>query len=152
MRGEHEHAGTPPATALLRRPEMLVKREVLNALKEAGFGDVLPAHLGVFQHPGPDGQRPGVLAQRNHASKQSMNHLLHQLEEGGYLYREPQPGDRRSRVVRLTERGWFAAEVISKAMDAIEDSWAAALGEDRYAGLRETLARLNEVIDRGEAT
>jgi DNA-binding MarR family transcriptional regulator len=152
MKGEHEHAGTPPATALLRRPEMLVKREVLTALRKAGFVDVLPAHLGVFQYPGPDGQRPGMLAQRNQASKQSMNHLLHQLEEGGYLYREPQPGDRRSRVVRLTERGWAAAEVIGKAMDTVENSWAAALGEGGYTALRGALARLDELIERGEAT
>ncbi len=45
---------------------------------------------------------------RTHASKQAMNHLLHQLEAGGYIVREAHPDDRRTRVVRLTERGWAA--------------------------------------------
>src|ERR687889_683929 len=73
----------PPVGALLRRPAVVVRHEVMDSLRAAGYHDVLPAHLGVFQHPGPDGQRPGVLAQRTQASKQAMNHLLHQLETGG---------------------------------------------------------------------
>ena len=98
----------PPVGALLRRPAVVVRHEIMPSLHAAGFDDVLPAHLGVFQHPGPDGQRPGVLALRTPASKQAMNHLLHQLETGGYIVREAHPDDRRTRVVRLTERGWAA--------------------------------------------
>jgi len=90
----------------------MVRHEVMNDLRAAGFDDVLPAHLGVFQHPGPDGQRPGVLAMRTRASKQAMNHLLHQLETSGYIVREAHPDDRRIRVVRLTERGWAVQSVI----------------------------------------
>ena len=74
----------------------------------------------MFQHPGPDGQRPGVLAMRTSASKQAMNHLLHQLETGGYILREAHPDDRRTRVVRLTERGWAALGVIRQTMVRLE--------------------------------
>ena len=62
------HRGTPPMTLLLRRPAQVVRQHVLAGLREAGFDDILPAHLGVFQHPGPDGVRPGELAARNQAS------------------------------------------------------------------------------------
>src|SRR4051812_13755032 len=96
----------PPVPALLRRPATMGRHRVLDRLHAAGFRDILPAHLGVFQYPGPEGLRPGVLAARNLASKQAMNHLLHQLETAGYLLREAHPLDRRTRVVRLTERGW----------------------------------------------
>ena len=74
----------PPVPALLRRPAMLVRHRMIESLRAAGFVDILPAHLAVFQYPGPEGQRPGVLAARTHASKQAMNHLLHQLETAGY--------------------------------------------------------------------
>ncbi len=124
----------PPVGALLRRPAVIVRHEVMASLHEAGFNDVLPAHLGVFQYPGPDGQRPGVLALRTNASKQAMNHLLHQLEAGGYIVRESHPDDRRTRVVRLTERGWEA------------------LGDDVYASLAKSLERLQEVLDTQLAT
>lgn len=139
--------GTPPMTLLLRRPAQVVRQRVLAGLREAGFDDILPAHLGVFQHPGPDGVRPGVLAARNQASKQAMNHLLHQLEEGGYITRESHPDDRRTRVVRLTDRGWAAIGVIRETMTRLERHWAEALGPELYAGLAHALLRLEQVLD-----
>ena len=144
---DHDDAALPPVGALLRRPAVVVRHEVMESLHDAGFVDVLPAHLGVFQHPGPDGQRPGILALRTSASKQAMNHLLHQLEEGGYLTRESHPDDRRTRVVRLTERGWAAVGVIGETMSRLERHWAAALGPELYAGLAHALLRLEQVLD-----
>ena len=137
----------PPVGALLRRPAVIVRHEVMASLHEAGFNDVLPAHLGVFQYPGPDGQRPGMLALRTNASKQAMNHLLHQLEAGGYIVRESHPDDRRTRVVRLTERGWEALGVINQTISRVEQEWSRALGDDVYASLAHSLERLQEVLD-----
>jgi DNA-binding MarR family transcriptional regulator len=137
----------PPVGALLRRPAVLVRHEVMASLHGAGFDDVLPAHLGVFQHPGPDGLRPGLLAVRTSASKQAMNHLLHQLEEGGYITRESHPDDRRTRVVRLTERGWAAIGVIRETMGRLERHWAEQLGPELYSGLAHALLRLEQVLD-----
>ena len=142
-----DDAALPPVGALLRRPAVIVRHHVLDALHAAGYEDVLPAHLGVFQHPGPDGQRPGVLARRTSASKQAMNHLLHQLEEGGYLVREAHPDDRRTRVVRLTERGWAAAGVIAESERRLEREWVTALGTETYACLAGALVRLEAVLD-----
>jgi DNA-binding MarR family transcriptional regulator len=138
----------PPVGALLRRPAQMVRHEVMNDLHEAGFNDVLPAHLGVFQHPGPDGQRPGMLAMRTQASKQAMNHLLHQLESSGYIHRESHPDDRRTRVVRLTERGWAAQSVIQQTTTRLELEWRQALGEDTYGGLSNALDRLHDVLEK----
>lgn len=138
----------PPVGALLRRPAVVVRHEVMNSLRAAGYDDVLPAHLGVFQHPGPDGQRPGVLAMRTLASKQAMNHLLHQLEEGGYLVRESHPDDRRTRVVRLTARGRAVEGVIGQAMSRLETDWRRALGEETYSSLALALAKLAELLER----
>jgi DNA-binding MarR family transcriptional regulator len=120
---------------------------VLVDLREAGFTEILPAHLGVFQYPGPDGQRPGRLAARNITSKQAMNHLLHQLESSGYLVREDHPDDRRTRVVRLTDRGWAVARTIEDTVRRIEDTWAELLGQDTYAELRHAVASLDRALD-----
>ena len=144
---------TPAVGSLLRRPAVLVRHAVLRELHAAGFDDVLPAHLGVFQYPGPDGVRPGVLAARTQASKQAMNHLLHQLETGGYLVRVAHESDRRTRIVRLTDRGWAATEVIREAVHKLDLRWAEALGERTFAALQSALLRLEDVLDEtlGEA-
>ena len=147
MRDEAQAVERTSVGALLRRPAVIVRHEVMMSLRQAGFDDVLPAHLGVFQHPGPDGQRPGMLAQRTQASKQAMNHLLHQLEAGGYIVRESHPDDRRTRVVRLTDRGWKAARIIDQTMARLEKEWLAALGDETYAGLAVALERLSEHFD-----
>ena len=148
MRHESAESLLPSVGALLRRPAVVVRHEVMDSLREAGFTDVLPAHLGVFQHPGPDGQRPGVLAMRTQASKQAMNHLLHQLEAGGYIVRESHPDDRRTRVVRLTARGRAAEAVIHQTTARLEADWRRALGDETYAGLAVALAQLQEVLER----
>ncbi len=137
----------PSVGALLRRPAVVVRHEVMASLRDAGFDDVLPAHLGVFQHPGPDGQRPGVLARRTQASKQAMNHLLQQLETGGYISRVSHPDDRRTRVVRLTPRGWEAVGVINETTARLEKEWCGALGDQTYTDLAEALERLSDVLD-----
>ena len=145
--GERHVDGIPPAAALLRRPAVIVRHEIMTGLATAGYHDILPAHLGVFQYPGPDGLRPGVLAARTRASKQAMNHLLHQLETGGYLVREAATGDRRTRVVRLTERGWDAMAVIRQTTLDVEKGWSEALGQETYRELRHGLSRLEDVLD-----
>ncbi len=144
---EVEDLEAPPVAVMLRRPAVLIRHELMAGLHAAGFDDILPAHLGVFQYPGPDGQRPGVLAARTRASKQAMNHLLHQLEAAGYLVREAHPRDRRTRVVRLTDRGWEALRVIRETAQRVESAWAEALGQDTYRQLRLGLARLESVLD-----
>ena len=152
MRYEESGGTLPSVGALLRRPAVIVRHEVMASLRAAGFDDVLPAHLGVFQYPGPDGQRPGVLAMRTQASKQAMNHLLHQLEAGGYIVRESHPDDRRTRVVRLTNRGWEAAAVIDETMARLEKDWWAALGDEAYTGLSHALEQLSDILEKQRTT
>jgi DNA-binding MarR family transcriptional regulator len=136
----------PPVGALLRRPEIVVRNEVLGDLRSAGFDDILPAHLGVFQYPGPDGQHPGVLAKRTCSSKQAMNHLLHQLEMGGYLTRDTSAADsldHRRRVIKLTERGRAAHTTIRRTMARLDHEWHEALGPEVYRSLAQALEQLN---------
>jgi DNA-binding MarR family transcriptional regulator len=147
MAHETTDRALPQVAALLRRPDVVIRHEVMASLQQAGFDDILPAHLGVFQYPGPDGQRPGMLAARAEASKQAMNHLLHQLESSGYIRRDSHPDDRRARVVRLTERGWSAHSVIQQTTARVERQWHQALGEDMYDGLSNALDRLRDVLE-----
>jgi DNA-binding MarR family transcriptional regulator len=118
-------------------------------LRAAGFEDLLPGHLAVFLHPGPEGQRPGVLAARAELSKQAMNHLLTQLERAGYLVREPDLTSGRSRVVRLTGRGHQVSEAIDQVVGEVDRTWLEALGPVTYAELARSLQLLEAVLGQG---
>src|SRR5438270_7676628 len=99
---------TPPPPlvgALLRMPFEVVRERMLDGLHERGFGDLVAAHLDVFQYPGPENRRPSDLARHARMSKQAMNYLLGQLERLGYLTREHDAEDQRFKRVHLTRRG-----------------------------------------------
>ena len=138
--------GPPLIGALLRMPWESVQRHMLGRLHERGFDDLEAAHLTVFGYPGPHGTRPSELAARLRMSKQALNYLLGDLERLGYIERHPDPDDRRARRIALTERGRALIPVIRGAVAETEREWAAALGADRFAQLRELLADLTGVV------
>ncbi len=134
--------GPPLIGALLRFPWEAVRRRMLERLHERGFDDLEAPHLNVFLFPGPEGAKPTELAARLHASKQSINHLLGQLERIGYLERLDDPEDLRSRRIHLTRRGRAAVLVIREAVAEVEREWEQRLGPRRMAELRDLLREI----------
>src|SRR3974390_572092 len=89
--------------ALLRVPAQAIHRRIIRELNAVGFEELRVPHMAVLQYPGPDGGRPGLLAERAGMSKQAMNQLLKSLEGLGYLGRSAAPDEGRARIVRLTK-------------------------------------------------
>lgn len=135
--------GAPLIGALLRMPWQTVRARMLAGLHEAGFDDLVPAHLNVLQYPGPENRRPSELANESRMSKQAMNYLLTQMEQLGYLVRDHDDDDRRSKRIRLTERGHQAFQTIRSTVRAIECEWEQELGTAEFAKLRDLLTRLS---------
>src|SRR5215208_1211177 len=79
--------------ALLRVPAQAIQRRIIAELNAAGFEDLRVPHMAVLQFPGPDGVRPGILAERAGMSKQAMNQLLRSLDGLGYLARSDAPDE-----------------------------------------------------------
>jgi DNA-binding MarR family transcriptional regulator len=119
-----------------------VRGEIHAAVVAAGYDDLNPAHVAVFRNPGPDGMRPSDLAEEMQITKQSVNELLGHLERRGYLVREPDPADSRSRRIRLTDQGHKLEEVVTEAAADAERKAADLIGDDRMGELRSTLADL----------
>ena len=138
--------------ALMRLPWEAVGHRLLGALHEHGFDDIDAPQLNVILWPGPEGMRPSDIAGRMGVTKQALNHLLGGLESSGYLERRPDPDDGRARRIALTERGQALVPVLRGAVAEIEREWAAALGKERFAQLRELLVELNEVVAREAST
>lgn len=128
--------------ALLRVPGQVIQRRLIEELNAAGFRGLVVPHMAVLQFPGPDGVRPGALAERAGTSKQAMNQLLRSLEKLGYLVRCNSPGQGRARVVRLTRRGHAAYAKIHDVLRAIEREWSAELGPSQFHQLKKLLLRV----------
>lgn len=138
--------GPPLLGALLRMPVDTIRERMLAALHEQGYDDIVPAHLIVLRFPGPDARRPSEIAAGSGMSKQALNYLLGQLETLGYLTREPDPDDHRSKRVRLTARGRGAIATMRATVSEIEREWTEALGADDVERLRAILTRLAAIL------
>ena len=137
-----ETAPPPLIGALLRVPFETVRDRMLAGLHERGFTDLVAAHMDVFQYPGPENQRPLQLAAQTRMTKQALNYLLGQLEQLGYLTRETDSNDQRSKRIRLTRRGHAAGKAIREIVQEVETEWEQQLGPRQFAQLRDLLTQL----------
>jgi DNA-binding MarR family transcriptional regulator len=128
--------------ALLRIPAETIHRRILHDLNAAGFEGLSQAHMAVLRFPGPDGVRPGVLAERAGMSKQAMNRLLGSLEDLGYISRSDALDESRARIVRFTKRGHAAWTKTLEVLREIEREWRAELGPKEFSQLKELLFRI----------
>jgi DNA-binding MarR family transcriptional regulator len=132
----------PLIGALLRVPFETVRDRMLAGLHERGFTDLVAAHLDVFQYPGPENQHPLELATQTRMTKQALNYLLGQLQRLGYLTREADDDDQRSKRIRLTRKGRAAIKAIRQVVQEVEEDWERQLGPREFAQLRGLLTQL----------
>ena len=124
-------------------------QEMDAALRDAGFDDIGPSAGNVFPFVGPDGITVSELAELAHVRKQTMAQAVEQLELAGYVERKPNPADRRSQLVLLTDRGKSVPPVTHAAAARVEARWAALTSPEELEALRTSLLRLLEALPAG---
>jgi DNA-binding MarR family transcriptional regulator len=127
---------------LLRLLSQHYSEDIHAALREAGFGDLGPAHANVFPFVPAEGISISALAELARVRKQTMAQAVEQLERMGYVERRPNPRDRRSRLVFLTERGASVKPVTHATAARVEERWAQMTSREELEALRASLLRL----------
>jgi DNA-binding MarR family transcriptional regulator len=136
----------PLLSTLVRRLHLLFRQRIHADLVAAGHARLTPAHMYVFQLPGPEGVRPTELARRTNMTKQAMNHLLAGLERDRYLRREAAPDDGRGTVIRLTDLGRDVQRIMQDSSRRLEAEWAADLADGTIEQLRNILTRVDTAV------
>jgi len=136
--------------ALLRIPFQAIVARIHAGLQARGYDDLRPAHFVVFQLIHPEGSRVTELAELAQITKQSMGDLVDHVERCGYMERVPDARDGRAKVVRLTERGRALDQAAREILGQLEAEWAAGLGGDRMAQLKQTLTDVIELIEAAD--
>jgi DNA-binding MarR family transcriptional regulator len=127
---------------LLRLLYQHYSQEIEAALQDAGFDDIRPTAGNVFPFLSAEGTTVSELAELAHVRKQTMAQAVEQLERTGYVERRPNPRDRRSQLVFLTERGKSVPPVTHGAAERVEERWAELISADELQALRSSLLRL----------
>ncbi|MFB7874433.1 MarR family winged helix-turn-helix transcriptional regulator [Nocardia sp. NPDC056064] len=129
---------------LLREAFQTLNDRVLTRLADSGHAAVRPAHGVVFQHLDDTGTTVSTLAERAQMTKQAMAELVLHLERHGYVVREPDPADRRAKLVLPTGRGREVVAIAQELVPAIEADVAGLIGAE---GLDRLRADLRAIID-----
>lgn len=118
-----------------------VQREIFARAAEQGFGDVRPRHGAVLAYLDVEGTRPGELARLAGRNKQTMGAIIDELERLGYVRREPDPADRRAKLIMPTERGLGMMRVSDDLVRQIEHDLSETLSPEVYEVFRTALER-----------
>ena len=103
---------------------------------------IRPAAANMFPFVPAEGITVSGLADLARVRKQTMAQAVEQLERTGYVERRPNPRDRRSQLVFLTERGASVTPITHAAAERVERRWAEVTSPEDLEALRGSLLRL----------
>lgn len=127
--------------AMLGQAYSLLGFQIVDGVVGAGYPQK-PKHSAVFAQIDPAGSRLTDLARRADMTPQAMGELVDELEDLGYVTRQPDPTDRRAKLVVLTDRGRAAVEAGKQTIIGLESRITEILGEHGHRTLRTLLSEL----------
>ncbi len=141
-----QSAGSPPSDlntgTLLLQVYQAHERQLIEALKDAGHPEFRPRYGAVLANIEADGTRLTTLADRAAMSRPSMLELVDELESKGYVRRQPDPEDRRAKLIVPTKTGMDTISTAAKVIDDLEQRFRELLGGQQYEAMRRALGEL----------
>ena len=129
---------------LLLQAHRAFNARAVERLQELGYKELTLAHIALLPHLDVAGTRITTLAERAGMTKQGMGQLVLDLERQGYVVRTPDPSDRRAALVGFTDAGRrFLRDAVTVTRE-LETAYAALLGQQQLATLRDALATIVE--------
>ncbi|MEM9175978.1 MAG: MarR family transcriptional regulator [Myxococcota bacterium] len=123
-----------------------VQRTLMDDTTARGHDGLKMSHAQVLPLIGPEGARVAALARVQGISRQAISATARELERMGYLRREADPRDRRGVVFLLSEAGETLIRDSVSALDALDASYAAAIGTRRFAALQRGAEALYDAL------
>jgi len=127
--------------SMLGQAYSLLGFQIVDGVVGAGYPQK-PKHSAVFAQIDPGGSRLTELARRADITPQAMGELVDELEDLGYVTRQPDPTDRRAKLIVLTKRGRAAVEAGKETIVGLENRITEILGEQGHRTLRQLLSQL----------
>jgi DNA-binding MarR family transcriptional regulator len=140
-----ERKRTEPDLGILSsRTLFRVQRELFSGLAEQGHPELRARHGAVLAYLDEQGSRATDLAALSGQHKQVIGTLVDELVELGYVERQPDPADRRAKLIVPTRKGLDEMTRSDAIMAAIEQRYAEAVGEKAYAEFKRVFRLISE--------
>lgn len=118
------------------------KEQFLAGMLASGHQWYAEARSSLIPYLDREGTRQGVLVQRMGLSKQAVQQLVDDLEREGIIERQPDPEDRRGKIVTFTRKGLKAQADANRIKRKVEAAFRSKLGARDFAKLDNLLRRL----------
>jgi len=129
----------PAVAAAVLRVASQVVDGIQQGLARRGFDDVRPVHGFAFARLSGAPATASELAAHLGVTKQAAAQLVDHLVKRGYLRREPDPTDRRARLLVLTERGRACTAAADQAAGDVVQHWRNQLPAAQFEQLQQAL-------------
>lgn len=113
-------------------------------MRAAGHDEMRPSYGFVIRALAAGGLRLTELAERLGVTKQAALKVVDEMEGHGLVERTPAPGDRRAKLLRLTERGEAVRRRAFAASERMEAELRDDLGDEAVDAARAVLLRFIE--------
>ncbi|WP_458400572.1 MarR family winged helix-turn-helix transcriptional regulator [Mailhella sp.] len=125
---------------ILVRGHRIIQHELL----KLGVDDLVPSHGAVLEHLKAMGMPQPVteLVTALRRPKSSITKATDCLENGGYVFKKPNPGDGRSYLVGLTPSGAEVLKLFTQAHVALEKKMYANIPAERVEECMRTLLEI----------
>ncbi|MFD5648701.1 MarR family winged helix-turn-helix transcriptional regulator [Streptomyces sp. NPDC127039] len=127
----------PSLLYLVKRTELVVRARLEELLRPAGVTALQYTALTVLERH--DGVSAAQLARDSFVTAQSMADMVRALETRELIRREPNPRNRRERLILLTETGRRLLADYAEPTARLEERMVAELGPDEIDHFRDAL-------------
>lgn len=122
---------------LIKRTELAVRARLEELLKPAGITALQYTALTVLERR--DGVSAAQLARDSFVTAQSMADMVRALERRDLIRREPNPGNRRERLILLTGPGRQLLAEYAEAARGLEERMVADMSTEEIKAFRDAL-------------
>jgi DNA-binding MarR family transcriptional regulator len=129
---------------LLVQLTRVFQSELYARLIEAGIEGARVPHTHVTAYIKAEGSRLTELAAQARMTRPAMAELVDDLQRLGIVERQPDPTDRRAKLICLTDRGWQAMRTGHEIIAELEAEYAKLIGHERFEAMCEAMQALLE--------
>lgn len=124
---------------LLMRAFYWADEGLQNYLQSKGWPEITRAQSLVFVNIGEGITRPSEIAGKVGVTRQAIHQTINELIDAGFVTLQPDPSDRRAKVLSFTELGAKIGVDAIAGLQQVETVLAERIGKDAVAALRSAL-------------
>jgi DNA-binding MarR family transcriptional regulator len=122
------------------------QQRTLRKCQQRGHRKFRASHSTIINHLDPIGLSLGDLAARIGISQQAAGKVVRDLERAGYVERELDPRDKRSRIIRLSALGSALQRDIADVLVEVSGEYRAVLGSEPMQLFEQQLQKALSVL------